>query len=81
MSSFASGLAQDTAFYAGTPTPVPSIETFVELTYQCQVTPWWQLQPDFQYVFRPGGGIPNPNDPIVRVGDESIFGLRSTVTF
>jgi porin len=81
LSSFASGLAQDTAFYTGLPTPVPSIETFVELTYQCQVTPWWQLQPDFQYVFRPGGGIPNPNDPTIRVGDESIFGLRSTVTF
>ncbi len=81
LSSFASGRAQDTAFYTGTPTPVPSTETFIEVTYQCQIAPWWQLQPDFQYVFRPGGGIPNPDDPTMRVGDELIFGLRSVVTF
>ena len=43
-----------------------------------QVTPWWQLQPDFQYVFNPGGGILNPNDPTQRVGNEAIFGLRNT---
>jgi porin len=61
--------------------PIRSTETFIEVTYQCQVTPWWQLQPDFQYVFRPGGGIPDPDNPTTRVGDESIFGLRSTVTF
>ena len=28
---------------------------------------WWQLQPDFQYVFNPGGGIQNPNNPTQRV--------------
>ena len=32
-------------------------------TYQYQVTPWWQLQPDFQYVFNPGAGVANPNIP------------------
>jgi porin len=82
VSSYDSGLDQDTAFYTGTSSmPIRSTETFIEVTYQCQVTPWWQLQPDFQYVFRPGGGIPDPDNPTTRVGDESIFGLRSTVTF
>ena len=81
VSSFDSGLAQDAVLYTGVPTPIPSVETFIEATYQCQVTPWWQLQPDFQYVFRPGGGIPDPDNPVVRIKDESIFGLRSTVTF
>jgi len=81
VSSFASGLNEDTAFYTGTSIPIRSAETFIEVTYQCQVTPWWQLQPDFQYVFRPGAGIPDPDDPTIRVGDEAIFGLRSTVTF
>ena len=33
---------------------------FLELTYQYQLTPAVQLQPDFQYVFNPGGGIANP---------------------
>jgi porin len=81
VSSFASALAQDTAFYTSTSMPIRSTETFIEATYQCQVTPWWQLQPDFQYVFRPGGGIPDPDNPSIRVGDEAIFGLRSVVTF
>ncbi len=42
---------------------------------------WWQLQPDFQYVFTPGGGIVNPNNPSQSVGNEAVFGLRSVVTF
>ena len=43
--------------------PSASGETFVEVTYQYQVMPWWQIQPDFQYVFNPGAGIAIPNDP------------------
>jgi porin len=81
VSSFDSALDQDAVAFTGTSTPIRSTETFIEVTYQCQVTPWWQLQPDFQYVFRPGAGIPDPNNPSVRLGDESIFGLRSVVTF
>lgn len=81
VSSFTSALAQDQVVATGIPTPIPSVETFIEATYLYQVAPWWQLQPDFQYVFRPGGGISNPYDPSQRVGDESIFGLRSVVLF
>jgi porin len=81
VSSFDSALAQDTAFYTGTPIPIRSTEIFIEATYQYQVTPWWQLQPDFQYFIRPGAGVPDPNDPTRRLGDEAVFGLRSTVTF
>jgi porin len=61
--------------------PPRGTETFIEVTYQAQVTGWWQLQPDLQYVFNPGGGILNPNNPSQRVGNEAIFGLRSIVTF
>jgi porin len=61
--------------------PVRGTETFIEVTYQAQVTGWWQLQPDFQYVFNPGGGILNPNDPTQRIGNEAILGLRSIVAF
>ncbi len=81
VSPSAGGLDADTAFFSGSPFPVRGSETFIEVTYQIQATGWWQLQPDFQYVFNPGGGIQNPNNPTQRVGNEAIFGLRSIVTF
>ena len=61
--------------------PARSSETYLELTYQYQVAPWWTLQPDFQYVFNPAGGILNPLNPTKKVGDEAIFGLRTTIVF
>jgi porin len=81
VSSAAQGFDSATAFYTGTAYPIRSSETFLELTYQVQLAPWWQLQPDFQYVFNPGGGISNPNAPGKRIADEAVFGLRSTVAF
>jgi porin len=81
VSSSAAGLDRDTAFFSASPFPIRGSETFVEVTCQMQVTGWWQLQPDFQYVFNPGGGILNPNNPSQRVGNEAVFGLRSVVTF
>jgi hypothetical protein len=45
--------------------------------------PGWLLAPYFQYVFRPSGGIPNPNDPsgISRIGDAAVFGLTTTLKY
>lgn len=63
------------------PYPIRSSESFVEVTYQYQVAPWWTLQPDFQYVFMPGGGIQNPLQPAKRVGDSATFGLRTNIVF
>ncbi len=65
----------------GSVTPIRSSETFVELTYQYAVAPWWQVQPDFQYVWTPGGGITNPLVPQKRIGNEAIFGVRTSVVF
>ena len=55
-------------------------ETFVEVTYQYRSTPWWQMQPDFQYVFNPGGGVANPNDPTSKVKNEAVLGVRTNIT-
>jgi porin len=65
----------------GTATPVRSSESFIELTYQYSVASWWQVQPDAQYVWTPGGGIANPLVPTKRIGNEAIFGVRTTVVF
>ena len=64
----------------GTYTPDPTSETFVELTYQYQVASWWQVQPDFQYVFNPGAGSLNPNTN-QRIENEAVFGLRTNILF
>jgi porin len=61
--------------------PVRGGETYLEVSYQYQATPWWQLQPDIQYVFNPGGGVANPNDPATRVGNELVLGIRTNILF
>src|SRR5262249_53674264 len=77
----ARGFDRDTAAFTNSGFPIRSGEAVLELTYQFQVTGWWQLQPDFQYVFNPGGSIPDPTRPGRRIGDAAILGLRTSVTF
>jgi porin len=76
-----SALDKATSFYGGGYTPRRGSETFVEVTYQYQLTPWCQLQPDLQYVFTPGGGVANPAAPNQRVGNELVLGLRTNILF
>lgn len=61
--------------------PVRTAETVVELTYQAQVAGWWQIQPDFQYVFNPSGGVLSPTGNGRTIGSAAVLGLRSVVTF
>lgn len=72
---------RDVAAFSGAPYPVRSNEGLIELTYQAQLTPWWMVQPDFQYVIRPGGGIPDPVAPDRTIGNEAVLGLRTVITF
>ena len=69
------------SFQSDGATPIRSNERFIEVTYQAQVTPWLQIQPDFQYLVAPGGGVANPNNPAKKLGNAVIFGLRSNITF
>jgi porin len=48
-------------------------ETVVEATYKVQISPWWTLQPDFQYIFTPSGEEGSPN--------AVILGVRTSLTF
>lgn len=48
-------------------------EFVVEATYQAQVTPWFELQPDLQFVVQPGGGDALP--------DALVIGLSATIDF
>jgi porin len=82
VSASASGFNRDTAFFdPGVFSPVRHSETFIEATYQYQATAWWQIQPDFQYVFNPGAGIVDPNAPTHKIRNEAIVGVRANITF
>jgi porin len=80
VSGQAAGLDQDTQFYTGAFTPTRTNETFIEVTYQYSVAPWLMLQPDFQYVFNPGGGIANLSGT-AQVHDEAVLGVRTNILF
>jgi porin len=73
----------DAQFFSGTPTPVRTFEGLLEVIYEAHVKPGWLLQPFFQYVVRPSGGVSNPSDPtgIARIGDAAIFGLTTTLKY
>ena len=46
------------------------------------MVPGFTIQPDIQYVIRPGGRIPDPSGESVRpIRDEAVFGLRATVQY
>jgi porin len=83
ISNTARNLDIDTQFFSGVPSPVRSSETLIELIYEAHIKPGWLVAPYFQYVFRPSGGIPNPNDPtgISRIGDAAVFGVTTTIRY
>ncbi len=81
VSDRASKLDSDTNRFSGSLFPIRRSETVLELTYQAVVTPWLTVQPDFQYVFNPGGSASNPVAPTRAVGDAAILGLRTTIVF
>ncbi|MBI1869110.1 MAG: carbohydrate porin [Methylocystis sp.] len=82
ISSSLRGLDRDNAFFAQTASPIRDDEVALELAYQAQVIPGWIVQPDFQYIFHPGGGAIDPASLAVRrIRDAAVFGLRTTVKY
>lgn len=53
--------------------PVSSAETVIEATYKVQLSPWWSVQPDVQYIFTPSG--------VKGSRDATVLGARTSVTF
>ena len=81
VSTGAAAFDRDLQFFEPTVyTPVRSAETFLEATYQAQILPSWQIQPDIQYVINPGAGIVNPNNPTQKIKNEFVIGLRTNIT-
>jgi porin len=73
---------RDAIFFSGTAMPVRKFEGVIEATYQALVVPGFTVQPDAQYVLRPGGGISNPyNSGERRVKNAAILGVRATLQY
>ncbi len=80
VSGNATRLDRDVNAFSGY-SPVRTNENFIEVTYQIQAAGWLQIQPDFQYVFMPGAGIANPQNPTQRIANEAVFGVRTNIAF
>jgi porin len=50
-----------------------SAESVLEATYKVQLAPWWNVQPDLQYVLTPSGVVGSRN--------AVVLGVRTTVAF
>lgn len=82
ISGRATAFDRDTLFFTGTPGPVRRSEALIEATYQAVVVPGFTVQPDFQYIFRPGAGIVNPRDRNQgRVKNAAVLGVRATIRY
>src|SRR6266404_4065411 len=50
----------------------PGYEIAIEATYQIELTPWFSLQPDLQYVLHPSG---------TDIANALVLGARATISF
>jgi porin len=73
----------DAQYFSGQATPVRTFEGLIELIYEVHIKPGWRLEPYFQYVLRPSGGVSNPSDPsgLTRIRDAVVVGLTSEIKY
>lgn len=82
ISPYVSASQQAAAVVSDSPAAIQSYELVLEATYQAEIIRGFVVQPDFQYVFRPGAGAVNPLNPSAGlIRDAAVFGLRSVVKF
>ncbi|MCJ2051720.1 carbohydrate porin [Methylobacterium sp. J-070] len=82
ISSSARGFDSDAILATGLAMPRRRFEAQVEATYQAVLGPGVTVQPNLQYVFHPGGNIPDPRDPTGQhIKNATIVGVRATLTY
>jgi porin len=54
-------------------------EALLEICYTMQIRSGWTLQPDFQYIWQPGGGVPDESGGTVE--NAAVWGARTTINF
>jgi porin len=84
VSPWARALDADFQLLNGPAWPARSYEALVTGVYQYEVRSGWTLQPNVQYIVRPGGGATSPLAsylPGKPLKDAAVFGLRTVVKF
>lgn len=79
ISERAKDLDRDTVSF-GTNIPIRNDEILMEANYIAEIVPGWTFQPDFQYVWRPGGNVPDESGT-KPLGDAAVIGARTTITY
>jgi porin len=69
--SSVSGAFSDSMVALGSPSFTS--QSVLEATYRIQVTPWWYVQPDFQYIINPGATH--------TIRNAVVLGLSTSITF
>jgi porin len=84
VSKHAQALDRDFASFMGQPDwPIRSSEALFTASYLYEIKAGWNLLPNYQHIFRPGGGATDPTgpNPGIRLRDASVFGVRSVMKF
>ena len=73
----------DANFYNMASAPVRKFEALVEATYSARIATGVLLQPNIQYIFRPGGGIVDPAYPMIAraIPNAFVLGVRATIQY
>src|SRR5262249_51771566 len=79
----ARALDADQRRFSGQPRPIRDGEAVLEVTYRYQLSPWWTVQPDLQFIRHPGAGAAAPDNPTGtrRIPNATVLGLRSAIVF
>lgn len=64
---------------AGNVTTIRDYEGAVELIYRYEMTPYWTIIPDAQYIVHPGAHAAMPDDPSKPIPDAFVIGLRTVL--
>jgi porin len=55
-------------------------EALLEISYTAEIVPGWTLQPDFQYIWNPGGNVPDDTGTRA-IKNATVLGARTTISF
>ncbi len=67
---------------SGTYTLIQAYESLIEVSYRAQIVPGWTIQPDFQYMWHPGGNVPiNSAHGAPAIPDATVLGVRTVINY